>query len=57
MEEIRSSEKSGATQRTTRRHIPEDDTIQLRHLFLIDNNNIITTTTNTTTTNNNNNNN
>jgi hypothetical protein len=26
MEAIRSSETSGATQRTTRRHIPEDDT-------------------------------
>jgi hypothetical protein len=28
MEAIRSSETSGATQRTTRRHIPEDDTLQ-----------------------------
>jgi hypothetical protein len=28
MEAIRSSETSGGTQRTTRRHIPEDDTIQ-----------------------------
>jgi hypothetical protein len=28
MEAIRSSEASGATQRTTRRHIPEDDTLQ-----------------------------
>jgi hypothetical protein len=27
MEVIRSSETSGATQRTTRRHIPEDDTL------------------------------
>jgi hypothetical protein len=27
MEAIRSSETSGATQRTTRRHIPEDDTL------------------------------
>jgi hypothetical protein len=27
MEEICSSETSGATQRTTRRHIPEDDTL------------------------------
>jgi hypothetical protein len=29
MEAIRSSETPGATQRTTRRHIPEDDTLQL----------------------------
>jgi hypothetical protein len=29
MEAIRSSETSGATQRTTRRHIPEDDTLQV----------------------------
>jgi hypothetical protein len=28
MEAIRSSETSGATQRSTRRHIPEDDTLQ-----------------------------
>jgi hypothetical protein len=28
MEAIRSSETSGTTQRTTRRHIPEDDTLQ-----------------------------
>jgi hypothetical protein len=28
MEAIRSSETSGATQRTTRRHIPEEDTPQ-----------------------------
>jgi hypothetical protein len=27
MEAIRSSETSGATRRTTRRHIPEDDTL------------------------------
>jgi hypothetical protein len=27
METIRSSETSGPTQRTTRRHIPEDDTL------------------------------
>jgi hypothetical protein len=27
MEAIRSSETSGATQHTTRRHIPEDDTL------------------------------
>jgi hypothetical protein len=27
MEAIRSSETSGVTQRTTRRHIPEDDTL------------------------------
>jgi hypothetical protein len=27
MEAIRSFEASGATQRTTRRHIPEDDTL------------------------------
>jgi hypothetical protein len=27
MEAIGSSETSGATQRTTRRHIPEDDTL------------------------------
>jgi hypothetical protein len=27
MEAIRSSETSGATQRTTRRHTPEDDTL------------------------------
>jgi hypothetical protein len=31
MEAIRSSETSGATQRTTRRHIPEDDTLQSRN--------------------------
>jgi hypothetical protein len=30
MEAIRSSETSGATQRTTRRHIPEDDTLHNR---------------------------
>jgi hypothetical protein len=29
MEEIRSSETSGTTQRTTRRHIPEEDTLQV----------------------------
>jgi hypothetical protein len=29
MEAIRSSETSGTTQRTTRRHIPEEDTLQL----------------------------
>jgi hypothetical protein len=29
MEAIRSSETSGTTLRTTRRHIPEDDTLQL----------------------------
>jgi hypothetical protein len=28
MEAIRSSETSGTTQRTTRRHIPEEDTLQ-----------------------------
>jgi hypothetical protein len=28
MEAIRSSETSGTTLRTTRRHIPEDDTLQ-----------------------------
>jgi hypothetical protein len=28
MEAVRSFETSGATQRTTRRHIPEDDTLQ-----------------------------
>jgi hypothetical protein len=28
MEVIRSSERSGITQRTTRRHIPEEDTLQ-----------------------------
>jgi hypothetical protein len=28
MDVIRSSETSGATQRTTRRHIPEDDTLR-----------------------------
>jgi hypothetical protein len=32
MEEICSSETSVATQRTTRRHIPEDDTL---HFYLI----------------------
>jgi hypothetical protein len=32
MEAIGSSETSVATQRTTRRHIPEDDTL---HLYLI----------------------
>jgi hypothetical protein len=47
MEAIRSSETSGATQRTTRRHIPEDDTllhisfrvtneIQFRHKYTYD---------------------
>jgi hypothetical protein len=29
MEAIRSSETSGATQRTTRRHTPEDDTLHI----------------------------
>jgi hypothetical protein len=29
MEAIRSSEMSGTTQRTTRRHIPEEDTLQV----------------------------
>jgi hypothetical protein len=33
MEAIRSSEMSDATQRTTRRHIPEDNTLQLATLF------------------------
>jgi hypothetical protein len=32
MEAIRSSETSGTTQRTTRRHIPEEDTLQ-NHRF------------------------
>jgi hypothetical protein len=31
MEAIRSSETSGTTQRTTRRHIPEEDTLQNHH--------------------------
>jgi hypothetical protein len=30
MEAIRSSETSGTTQRTTRRHIPEEDTLQVK---------------------------
>jgi hypothetical protein len=30
MEAIRSSETSGTTQRTTRRHIPEKDTLQIQ---------------------------
>jgi hypothetical protein len=37
IEAIRSSETSGATQRTTRRHIPEDDTLQIElssHVFI-----------------------
>jgi hypothetical protein len=29
MEAIRSSETSGTTQRTTRRHIPEEDTLRI----------------------------
>jgi hypothetical protein len=33
MEAIRSSETSGTTQRTTRRHIPEEDTLFLWPLF------------------------
>jgi hypothetical protein len=33
MEAIRSSETSGTTQRTTRRHIPEEDTLHLNLLF------------------------
>jgi hypothetical protein len=33
MEAIRSSETSGATQRTTRRHIPEDGTLQCHYCF------------------------
>jgi hypothetical protein len=32
MEAIRSSETSGATQRTTRRHIPEDDALHVKFL-------------------------
>jgi hypothetical protein len=37
MEAIRSSETSGTTQRTTRRHIPEEDTLQYQdgYEFLI----------------------
>jgi hypothetical protein len=31
MEAIRSSETSGTTKRTTRRHIPEEDTLQNHH--------------------------
>jgi hypothetical protein len=34
MEAIRSSETLGATQRTTRRHIPVDDTLQLLLCFV-----------------------
>jgi hypothetical protein len=33
MEAIRSSETSGAIQRTTRRHIPEDDTLRKKTRF------------------------
>jgi hypothetical protein len=33
MEAIRSSETSGATQRTTQRHIPEDDTLYIGPLL------------------------
>jgi hypothetical protein len=33
MEAIRSSEMSGTTQRTTRRHIPEEDTLHLNKYF------------------------
>jgi hypothetical protein len=52
MEAIRSSETSGTTQRTTRRHIPEEDTLQnhrcenlksYKLLNIIDRNNIYLT--------------
>jgi hypothetical protein len=35
MEAVRSSETSGTTQRTTRRHIPEEDTLQSGFLFAL----------------------
>jgi hypothetical protein len=35
MEAIRSSETSGATQRTTRRHILEDDTLYVYKIFAL----------------------
>jgi hypothetical protein len=34
MEAIRSSETSGTTQRTTRRHIPEEDTLQFFIIYV-----------------------
>jgi hypothetical protein len=35
MEAIRSSETSGTTQRTTRRHIPEEDTLHIQQMPVI----------------------
>jgi hypothetical protein len=35
VEAIRSSETSGTTLRTTRRHIPEEDTLHVFHMFVL----------------------
>jgi hypothetical protein len=37
MEAIRTTETSGATHRTTRRHIPEDDTLHYNPVLIIGN--------------------